>query len=219
MKFLTKILLAGLFMNYCYPELIYQYNKLKLNGSITQQIKYLDIEELQLNINKIIDEKGNFDLIKLKKSKTSNFNISKPKPVINTDNKKNNIKLIESRQKILNESRKHIGIPYVFGSKDPSTGFDCSGFVNYVYKKSINYNLPQGSKYQFKEGGGKFVDFEQLKAGDLMFFSHNGKEIQHVAIFINKDTFIHSPRTGRRISEDNLSKHWIQKFVKGKTYL
>ena len=216
MKFLTKILLAGLFMNYCYPELIYQYNKLKLNGSITQQIKYLDIEELQLNINKIIDEKGNFDLIKLKKSKTSNFNISKPKPVIN---KKNNVKLIESRQKILNESRKHIGIPYVFGSKDPSTGFDCSGFVSYVYKKSINYNLPQGSKYQFKEGGGKFVDFEQLKAGDLMFFSHNGKEIQHVAIFINKDTFIHSPRTGRRISEDNLSKHWIQKFVKGKTYL
>ena len=157
MKFLTKILLAGLFMNYCYPELIYQYNKLKLNGSITQQIKYSDIEELQLNINKIIDEKGNFYLIKLKKSKTSNFNISKPKPVvktvnkknniklkksktsnfniskpkpvINTDNKKNNVKLIESRQKILNESRKHIGIPYVFGSKDPSTGFDCSGFV------------------------------------------------------------------------------------------
>ena len=52
-----------------------------------------------------------------------------------------------------------------------------------------------------------------------MFFSFHGNSIQHVAIFINKDQFIHAPKTGRRISIDRMNKYLIQSFVKGKTYL
>ena len=63
------------------------------------------------------------------------------------------------------------------------------------------------------------VGFDQLKPGDLMFFSHNGRQIQHVGIYIDENHFIHAPRTGRRISIDELGRYWKQKFVKGKTYL
>ena len=72
-----------------------------------------------------------------------------------------------------------------------------------------------GSKNQFSSGG-VMVGFEQLKPGDLMFFSHNGRQIQHVGIYIDKNHFIHAPRTGRRISIDELGRYWKQKFVKRK---
>ena len=127
--------------------------------------------------------------------------------------------LTDMREKILNESKKHIGIPYSFGSKDPSTGFDDPGFVSYVYEKALKIKLPVGSKKQFSSGGGIMVGFEQLKPGDLMFFSHNGRQIQHVGIYIDENHFIHAPRTGRRISIDELGRYWRQKFVKGKTYI
>ena len=59
------------------------------------------------------------------------------------------------------------------------------------------------------------VGFEQLKPGDLMFFSHNGRQIQHVGLTLIK-TILFMPRTGRRISIDELGRYWKQKFVKGK---
>ena len=127
--------------------------------------------------------------------------------------------ITDIREDILTESRKHIGIPYSFGSKDPSTGFDSSGYVSYVYEKVLKIKLPAGSRNQFSSGGGVMVGFDQLKPGDLMFFSHDGRQIQHVGIYIDENHFIHAPRTGRRISIDELGRYWKQKFVKGKTFI
>ena len=213
MKFIIKIIFAGLFMNFGFPEIMFHYNEFSRNGQLIQQIKNLDIDDLRSNLNKIIDKNGDFisenvQPLKYKKSKVLKENYFTESLIKNVD-----------RKSILHESKKHIGIPYSWGEEDPSTGFDCSGFTWYVYKKSINFNLPRGSKQQFSSSTGKLIDFNQLKTGDLMFFSFHGNSIQHVAIFINKDQFIHAPKTGRRISIDRMNKYWIQSFVKGKTYL
>ena len=102
---------------------------------------------------------------------------------------------------------------------DPAKGFDCSGFARFVYKESINVNLPRTSSSQFVADGGKLVEYIDLQPGDLMFFSHSGSRIQHVGIFVKPGKFIHAPRTGRRISVDNYNGYWKTHFVKGKTFL
>lgn len=220
-KTIYNFLLAGMFMNFAYPELQHHYTKLKFSGSTIEQLNKIDVNTLISNSEKYFDELGNFNEKFIEKSSRIQNNASsfvnlRSDQIFNTVNMKN---ISGAREKILAESKKHIGIPYSFGSKDPATGFDCSGYVSYVYKKSIGYTLPAGSKHQFSSGGGLLLGFEQLKPGDLMFFSHNGSQIQHVGIFIDKNHFIHAPRTGRRISIDELGRYWKQKFVKGKTYL
>ena len=122
------------------------------------------------------------------------------------------------RNNLLANASKLIGIPYLWGGTS-SKGFDCSGFVSYVYKKSININLPAGSGNQFASKDGVYVNYNELKPGDLMFFSNNGSKISHVAIYIDKEKFIHSPRSGRRISIENYSKYYRQRFVKGKSFV
>ena len=208
-------------MNFLYPEIQYQYTKYQFSGSLVEQLNQIDVNDLISNSEKYFDELGNFNVELIKQSSKVKNTTS---PVVNIPSdeilKTVNLKNVPgARGKILTESKKHIGIPYSFGSKDPSTGFDCSGYVSYVYKKSIDFTLPAGSKNQFSSGGGVMVGFEQLKPGDLMFFSHNGRQIQHVGIYIDENHFIHAPRTGRRISIDELGRYWKQKFVKGKTFL
>ena len=214
-NFLIKFLFAGIFMNFGFPELIYQYNKFKFSDSLLYQIKSLDLEDFELNLNKSMDNNGQ---IVTKKSddlfikKTIPSTKDKQLPVISKT-------ISADRNTIINESKKHIGIPYSYGDESPTNGFDCSGFTWYVYKKSINYNLPRSSKQQFYSGGGKYVNLNQLKPGDLMFFITRGQQISHVTIFLGEDKFIHAPKTGRRISIETLNRYWKQKFVKGKTYI
>lgn len=218
-KILFNLFLAGLFMNFGYPEMMYQFNKIRFSGSLVEQLNQIDINELIINPERYIDKFGNFNesLINKTSKKYSSSSIQSEMPsdeILSTVNLKS---IPGGRGKILSESKKYIGIPYTFGSKDPSTGFDCSGYVSYVYKKSIGHTLPAGSKSQFSSGGGLLVNYDQLKPGDLMFFSHNGRSIQHVGIYIDNNHFIHAPRTGRRISIDEVGRYWKQKFVKGKS--
>ena len=208
-------------MNFLYPEIQHQYTKYRFSGSLVEQLNQIDVNDLISNSEKYFDELGDFNAELIKQSSKTQKNTSAvvnlpSDEILKTANLKN---IPGARGKILSESRKHIGIPYSFGSKDPSTGFDCSGYVSYVYQKSIGHTLPAGSRNQFSSGGGVMVGFDQLKPGDLMFFSHNGRQIQHVGIYIDENHFIHAPRTGRRISIDELGRYWKQKFVKGKTFL
>lgn len=217
-KFLLNVLLAGLIMNFVYPEILFQYNKIKLNGSIIDQLKAIDVNELILNSENYFNDLGNFNESFIAK-KADEFNNPSVQSTKNSDQKITAVSLQDipdGRKKILIESQKYIGLPYSFGSKDPSTGFDCSGYVSYVYEKSIGHKLPAGSKNQFASGEGLLVNYDQLKPGDLMFFSHNGRSIQHVGIYVGDDRLIHAPRTGRRISIDEVGRYWKQKFVKGK---
>ena len=218
MKHIFYFSLAGLFMNFGYPEFLYQFNSLRYNDSLIQKLNKIDINDLILNSQKYVDNLGNFNFKEIEISLKQNNKVSD----IPNDEVLSTLSLSSipgARNKILKESRKYIGTPYLWSGKDPSTGFDCSGFVSYVYKKSININLPAGSGNQFASKVGVYVNYNELKPGDLMFFSNNGSKISHVAIYIDKENFIHSPRSGRRISIENYSKYYRQRFVKGKSFV
>ena len=74
-----------------------------------------------------------------------------------------------------------VGNPYVWGGTDPNTGADCSGFVQYVYKH-FGYNIPRCSSEQADYG--KTVSFNELRPGDLIFYTYKDGNIHHVTMYI-----------------------------------
>lgn len=82
----------------------------------------------------------------------------------------------------------YLGVPYLWGGASPS-GFDCSGFIMYVYAK-VGVSLPHNAAAQY--GYGMPVSRDQLQPGDLVFFNGLG----HNGIYIGGGQFIHSPHTG-----------------------
>lgn len=106
-------------------------------------------------------------------------------------------------------------IRYRHGGRSPKTGFDCSGFVQYVFAHSLGIDLPDTSITQFQDGAG--VARNELQTGDLVFFHTRGKRVSHVGIYLGNGLFIHSPSTGKRVRVDELKDHyWAQRYVGAK---
>ena len=104
-------------------------------------------------------------------------------------------------------------IRYVRGGHDPSTGFDCSGFVRYVFAHAIGMQLPTNSAGQFLDG--LTVKRADMKPGDLVFFHTHGKRrISHVGIYISDGRFIHSPTSGKSVQISSLDDaYWAKHFA------
>jgi cell wall-associated NlpC family hydrolase len=100
---------------------------------------------------------------------------------------------------------RYLGTPYVWGGASPS-GFDCSGFVMYVYAQ-MGVGLPHSSYAQY--GAGVPVSYDQLQAGDLVFFDGLG----HVGIYIGGGNFIHSPHSGDVVKISSMSGWYSSSFV------
>jgi len=100
-----------------------------------------------------------------------------------------------------------LGVPYVWGGSSPS-GFDCSGFVMYVYAQ-MGVSLPHYTGAQWLAGVP--VDQSDLQPGDLVFFDGLG----HVGIYIGGGEFIHAPHTGDVVKIDSLSEGWYASTYDG----
>jgi len=94
----------------------------------------------------------------------------------------------------------YMGVPYVWAGDRPSTGFDCSGFAQYVYAQH-GVNLPHYSGYQAQMG--MPVDPKDIQPGDLVAF---GFPVYHVGIYIGDGLYIEAPRTGDVVKISLLSK-------------
>lgn len=103
-----------------------------------------------------------------------------------------------------------MGIAYKWGGNTPDTGMDCSGFVRYVFNKSLGINLPRTAAEMAKVG--KRVSIDQLKPGDLIFFNSSRGSNTHIGIYLGGNKFIQSPRTGENIQITDLSGYWIKHF-------
>lgn len=106
-------------------------------------------------------------------------------------------------------------IRYRRGGNSPDTGFDCSGFVRYVFRHAIGAELPTTSAAQFATGDS--VKRDQLQRGDLVFFRTAGKRISHVGIYLEDGQFIHAPSSGKTVRVDRLDQsYWKQRFAGAK---
>ena len=105
------------------------------------------------------------------------------------------------------------GAPYRNGGIDPN-GFDCSGFVRYVYQQH-GVPMPREVREQFRVG--KKVDRGRLEPGDLVFFSTVAPGASHVGIVIGGDQFIHAPSERGVVRVENLSsQYWSTRYIGAK---
>ena len=95
----------------------------------------------------------------------------------------------------------YLGIPYVWGGASPVSGFDCSGFIMYVYAQ-VGVSLPHHAASQYNYGVP--VSSDDLQPGDLVFFNGLG----HAGIYIGGGQFIHAPHTGDVVKISSLSDSW-----------
>lgn len=106
---------------------------------------------------------------------------------------------------------------YVRGGHSPVTGFDCSGFVRYVFSHAIGVQLPTNSASQFLAG--IKVKRADMKPGDLVFFHTSGRRhrVTHVGIYISDGRFIHAPTYGKTVQISSLGEaYWAKRFIGAK---
>ena len=101
-------------------------------------------------------------------------------------------------ENILAYAKNFLGVPYVYGGSSPA-GFDCSGFVKYVYA-NFGITLPRTSYGQMNSGYA--VSTADLQIGDILVFRGGG----HVGIYAGNNTYIHAPQTGRTVSIDPINR-------------
>jgi len=105
--------------------------------------------------------------------------------------------------KVIGTAEQYIGTPYKWGGSTPAEGFDCSGYVRYVYGKQ-GVRLPRTSREQAGAGTAVSARVSSLRAGDLMLFAEPHEAISHVAIYAGDQRIIHSSSSGGGVRYDVL---------------
>ena len=112
--------------------------------------------------------------------------------------------------KVVNTALQYLGIQYKWGGYS-ATGIDCSGFVKSVYATQ-GIGLPRVARDQAQVG--KAVGWQELQAGDRLYFSCKGKYIDHCGIYMGEGHFIHSSIGRGGVAVDNITKRfWVNSLV------
>jgi len=114
-------------------------------------------------------------------------------------------------QEILMNAFSLTGVKYKYGGSSPDTGFDCSGFVRYVFQQAANLTLPHGARALSQLG--QNIPLNQLRPGDLVFFDTLKSAFSHVGIYVGEGRFIHAPSSGGGIHVvDMQEEYWAKRF-------
>ena len=115
-------------------------------------------------------------------------------------------------------AQQHIGVRYKRGGASPKSGFDCSGFVYWVFSK-YGVSVPRDTVRQSRAG--QEVARNDLLPGDILIFRiANTPNGRHSAIYLGDDKFIHSPSAGSRVRIENLNAaYWAGHYMTARRVL
>ncbi|BBP75370.1 peptidase P60 [Pseudomonas gingeri NCPPB 3146 = LMG 5327] len=123
---------------------------------------------------------------------------------------------------ILERGMSLIGTRYRFGGTNESSGFDCSGFIGYLFREEAGLDLPRSTREMINVKA-PLVARNKLKPGDLLFFATNGRRgrVSHAGIYLGDDQFIHSSsRRSGGVRVDSLGdSYWSKTFIEAKRAL
>ncbi|MBQ1876467.1 MAG: C40 family peptidase [Selenomonas sp.] len=112
---------------------------------------------------------------------------------------------------VVSDAMNYMGVPYVFGGNTPSSGFDCSGYVRYVFANAGIY-LPRTADVQYNCGYA--VSTSELAPGDLVFFETYCPGPSHVGIYVGDGNFVHAS-SSRGVTVSSLSSSYYSAHYLG----
>ncbi len=115
-------------------------------------------------------------------------------------------------ERVASIAKRYLGIPYHWGGESPKTGFDCSGFVQYVFSR-VGVSLPRVVSAQWTVG--RRVSRSALRPGDIVFFNGLG----HDGIYIGGNRFVHSPSSGDVVKISTITGYYADRWVGGRRVL
>ena len=114
------------------------------------------------------------------------------------------------REDLVDTATSLTGVPYRDGGHTP-TGFDCSGFTQYVFHQH-GVTLPRRTQEQYEIGHA--IAAEDLRPGDLVFFTTFAPGASHVGVAVNQNEFVHAPSERGVVRIERLSvRYWASRFV------
>ena len=123
---------------------------------------------------------------------------------------------------ILATAKRYLGTHYRYGGESPTSGFDCSGFVQYVFGRH-GVKLPRTSREQAAAGDPVPLDLASLRPGDLLLFASSGPTVNHVAIYVGNNRIVHSAAGAGGVVYDDLTtergKWYLQRHVASRRVL
>ncbi|AWM79496.1 peptidase P60 [Gammaproteobacteria bacterium ESL0073] len=119
---------------------------------------------------------------------------------------------------IISHAYSLVGKPYRYGSESLTKGFDCSGFVGYLYGKEAGIELPRSTRQMIRIDAPKVVSKSKLKPGDVLFFATGKRgQVSHTGIYIGNKFFVHAANSRKGVRIDSLnSGYWSAKFLEAK---
>jgi peptidoglycan DL-endopeptidase LytE len=177
------------------PKALKSVNKSKSNRLQPGQIINIPVEKVY-QAEKPNSAKSQANLA----ASQASFRAVKPEPDSNTEE-------LPLRERLAEAGFQMLGIRYRFSGTSEKTGLDCSAMVKNLFSK-FNIRLPRSSREQFKEG--EKVDRDNLKVGDLVFFSSGGKTPTHVGVYIGNNKFLHAARKAKQVIVSDLNKFWYE---------
>lgn len=122
---------------------------------------------------------------------------------------------------ILSEGISLIGTRYRFGGTSIKTGFDCSGFIGYLFKEEAGLKLPRSTREMINLKAPQ-VARSELEPGDVIFFNNRGRgRVSHAGIYLGDDRFIHSSssRSGGVRIDSLEDSYWKRSYMEAKRVL
>jgi cell wall-associated NlpC family hydrolase len=121
-----------------------------------------------------------------------------------------------SAARVLATADRYVGTRYRYGGESPAEGFDCSGFVQFVFGRN-GVELPRTSSQQVSAGRPAPSEISALQPGDLLFFAAGGRRVDHVAIYAGDGRIIHAASGAGSVRYDGIDTdrgEWLlRRFV------